>query len=415
MPVASTTVRRLRQRSTDGRLGVALWFLLVVSTATGASVQASDRLIEFLNVPPRPDVIATDQATHNDATRRQAPQLLRRPSVGPIVVFGVANAQREPTAVPAGGHTSDESSRRARAADAISSANESGRTSSHGAGASTPTERPFQQALRRSLQRIQPPRTDFRTAKPYKAQHTSEPCKTSGCSCHATDSCGTDRPTRDIHRRANKASRPSTSLAVVFNGGDRHGGAMPTDLIQSFASTRSEFAGGELATTPPLPDPATLQAIEHMQRPLDSIGDLTADITLPAGRIPENQAADVFQASAPVLHAAGTSRGWAVQDFHWCATALCHRPLYFEEVNLERYGYTHSHCLQPAISTAHFFATVPALPYKMVANCPWDCGYTLGHYRPGGCAPWQIHWLPLRLDAGIVQGGVVTGLVFLLP
>ena len=83
---------------------------------------------------------------------------------------------------------------------------------------------------------------------------------------------------------------------------------------------------------------------------------------------------------------------------------FCHRPLYFEEINLERYGYGCGWCLQPGASAAHFFGTVPALPYLMTVDCPHECIYTLGHYRPGSCPPWRAtgrpatHW-PLRPKA----------------
>lgn len=108
-------------------------------------------------------------------------------------------------------------------------------------------------------------------------------------------------------------------------------------------------------------------------------------------------------------------RAIAMQEVSWAAPATCHRPLYFEEVNLERYGFSQFGYLQPVASAAHFFATVPLLPYKMTLDPPCECIYTLGHHRPGSCVPYRIHQLPLQLDAAAVEAGVVTGLVFLIP
>ena len=59
------------------------------------------------------------------------------------------------------------------------------------------------------------------------------------------------------------------------------------------------------------------------------------------------------------------TRVWQPITFTWKASALCHKPLYFEEVALERYGHTVGLGLQPVVSAAHFFLTVPVLPYKM--------------------------------------------------
>jgi hypothetical protein len=86
-------------------------------------------------------------------------------------------------------------------------------------------------------------------------------------------------------------------------------------------------------------------------------------------------------------------------------------------VNLERYGYTVSPILQPAISGAHFFLTIPTLPYKMVVQPPHECVYTLGYYRAGSRAPRRWHHMDLVWDptAVAVEGLMVTGLVFLIP
>ena len=108
-------------------------------------------------------------------------------------------------------------------------------------------------------------------------------------------------------------------------------------------------------------------------------------------------------------------------NFNWDATCLCYQPLYFEEINAERYGYVcGGHCCcsciaQPAASAAHFFATIPALPYCLAAECPTECVYTLGHYRPGNCVPWRWNWPPCDLHAAAITAGVYTGFVFALP
>ena len=142
--------------------------------------------------------------------------------------------------------------------------------------------------------------------------------------------------------------------------------------------------------------------------------ELTVNISLPEGKLPESAYARCVSHTA----LSGDRRlydGWMQYEYHWAATGLCHRPLYFEEINAERYGYTPSYLLQPFISGIRFFSTIPALPYKMALDCPCECTYTLGHYRPGSCNPYRWNRLPLRIGAATVEVGFIAGLILLIP
>jgi len=108
-------------------------------------------------------------------------------------------------------------------------------------------------------------------------------------------------------------------------------------------------------------------------------------------------------------------RDWYGTDFYWKASGLCHKPLYFEQVALERYGHSWAMPVQAVFSGAHFFATVPILPYKMGMDPPWECQYALGYYRPGNCAPFLVPAVPISVRGGLLQAGVMTGGVFLFP
>jgi hypothetical protein len=107
-------------------------------------------------------------------------------------------------------------------------------------------------------------------------------------------------------------------------------------------------------------------------------------------------------------------RRFATTTFTWKAAGYCHKPLYFEDWNLERYGHSHGWA-DPVVSAAHFFVTLPVLPYKMGVELPWECVYPLGYYRPGNCAPWTCPAVPISYRGMAVQAATVTGLVFLLP
>ncbi len=110
-----------------------------------------------------------------------------------------------------------------------------------------------------------------------------------------------------------------------------------------------------------------------------------------------------------------TPRQWTPTTMTYAASNLCHKPLYFEEVNLERYGHTAGPLAQPIISSAHFFLNIAVLPYKMGVHSPQECQYALGYYRPGNCAPWIIPPVPLSVRGAWYQATAVTGTALLIP
>jgi len=108
-------------------------------------------------------------------------------------------------------------------------------------------------------------------------------------------------------------------------------------------------------------------------------------------------------------------RSWAPTTFHWTASALCHKPVYFEDLQVERYGHTLGPWLQSVASGGHFFLSVPMLPYAMGLFPPNECVYTLGYYRPGSCTPYMLDALPLSIRAILFEGGAWAGAGFLIP
>lgn len=124
--------------------------------------------------------------------------------------------------------------------------------------------------------------------------------------------------------------------------------------------------------------------------------------------------------TSPTSEASGAPSRFNPQLVNWAAPAFYTNPLYFEQPNVERYGHYVGICdgdnlTQSAISAAHFFVCVPVLPYKIGVECPTECNYTLGSYRPGSCNPHQLVKPPLSLRGLVFEGAAATGLVFLLP
>ncbi|MFW6169816.1 MAG: hypothetical protein ACODAD_04940 [Planctomycetota bacterium] len=108
-------------------------------------------------------------------------------------------------------------------------------------------------------------------------------------------------------------------------------------------------------------------------------------------------------------------RNWAPSTLTWKATAACHKPLYFEDRELERHGHTAGPFKQPFLSGATFLGKLLTVPYQTGINPPWECQYELGHYRPGSCAPWLVPPLPLSVRGALSQAGTVVGGVNLFP
>ncbi|NQT16997.1 MAG: hypothetical protein HQ582_29840 [Planctomycetes bacterium] len=159
--------------------------------------------------------------------------------------------------------------------------------------------------------------------------------------------------------------------------------------------------------------------VEH--RPIGSLG---TNIVCSEGVLPPDCARAKFEPAGEAWDDGTPLRNWMQVAYPWEASYLCHRPLYFEEINLERYGYMNcdhrcggipAAVVQPVLSGAHFFATVPILPYKMVVEPPCKCIYALGHYRPGSPVPYRINRIPLRPTAGVVETAVIAGTVLAFP
>lgn len=205
-----------------------------------------------------------------------------------------------------------------------------------------------------------------------------------------------------------------TLFAVAWPG-QQAVGDEPSRLRILSSSRQTQIAPPPAAAAEELPEnsgPRPLPASDAWD--LKPIGAVSLDIAAPDGDFPENMAAPYLDAAGEYTDQSNLeSSGWSYA-YYWQASAFCHGPLYFEEVNLERYGYSCG-LLQPAASAAHFFTTLPLLPYKMAVERPGTCIYTLGHARPGSYTPFQIHRPPLRWDAALVEGAAVTGLIFLIP
>lgn len=141
--------------------------------------------------------------------------------------------------------------------------------------------------------------------------------------------------------------------------------------------------------------------------------DVPMSIRPPQGEMPTDLAAAVFahDAQADEEQANRTRQETIVS---WTPWTLCYRPLYFEEIELERYGCS-AGCFQPSISAAHFFLGVGLMPYKVATRLPRSCVCSNGFSScddvpPPGYEDCQIHW-----DAAAIEAATLAAIVLSLP
>ncbi len=211
-----------------------------------------------------------------------------------------------------------------------------------------------------------------------------------------------DEPTPAAPRQP--TSRPPATITPPGNLGELDSGTIQdsfrepqaldpgqTDWDQEMAQLR----GGQQP-------PACRKPEEILKR----IRDITSDISADAGDFPPE---------CPLGDSPFEPRMWQMTAFHWKASGLCHKPLYFEQVGVERYGHSLGPILQPIWSGVDFYGRIFLLPYEMGIEPPWECVYALGYYRPGSCAPKMIFPFPVSIRGGLLEAGAVLGAVYLLP
>jgi hypothetical protein len=219
-----------------------------------------------------------------------------------------------------------------------------------------------------------------------------------------------------VTARVPESGTESSAISVVAAAAaESRQAAAPTAVAEELPAAGAQRVERQLESYQAPADPSLADSGARL-RPYRPLTTVKIDAALPPGVTPsEENMEPVPGLRSPEISDLRLESGWGLVDYAWSPTLLCHRPLYFEQTNLERFGYTVGPCLQPVVSGAHFFATIPALPYKMTIDRPRDCISTLGHYRPGNRVPRQWHGLPLRADAATVEAATVVGLVLLLP
>jgi len=177
------------------------------------------------------------------------------------------------------------------------------------------------------------------------------------------------------------------------------------------------------ASAPPGPVQADGQ-LSGIQR-IKSIRQISLDITPPAiyddtkmlVQPPHDYAAEALPALAaqqPFTRGDLIDYGY---DWHPSPVGLtfCYQPLYFEEVNLERYGRSYG-ILQPAVSLGNFYGRIPLLPYLAFAQPARRCTYQAHWSLPGYRIPCkERHEFVPSLHGATAEVAALYGIILLIP
>lgn len=135
----------------------------------------------------------------------------------------------------------------------------------------------------------------------------------------------------------------------------------------------------------PAPKPTAVRSVAEMIGPPKAPWDLFAQSQTTREFL---EGAEYFSQQRTNLGPAGLSE-WSPAGYAWQSPAFCYSPLYFEQINFERYGQGRSTPFAGASSAARFVGHTLILPISMIHNPPWCKECTLGHHRPGNCTPVQ--------------------------
>jgi hypothetical protein len=98
-------------------------------------------------------------------------------------------------------------------------------------------------------------------------------------------------------------------------------------------------------------------------------------------RTPTESAYEKASAVATDRTRSDTETPWVGSRAGWTAPEFYTRPLYFEQVQLERYESSAPAWVRPTVSYSQFLTAIPLLPFKVFATRPRDRVYTVGHHK----------------------------------
>lgn len=148
-------------------------------------------------------------------------------------------------------------------------------------------------------------------------------------------------------------------------------------------------------------------ALSRLRKPLRQIR-IAASEQEPSS--PVNQAAAMGnQSSAELISDSGSS----IQRYRRRTVCFSHRPLYFQQPNMERCGNGYG-CATSAISGVHFLGSALTFPYHAAKQHPGCPVHANGNCRCGQSFPVDLDPRPIDLKAAATQLATMAGISFLL-
>lgn len=146
--------------------------------------------------------------------------------------------------------------------------------------------------------------------------------------------------------------------------------------------------------------------IESLRKPIRSIR-ITAKTSAP---VPESVADEVLSRTESLTL---SSSGSTLSPPNRYTSSFCHRPLYFEELNLERCGNTYG-CATNAVSGFHFLTNTAMLPYRLATQRPDYTVPTRGDCQT--CQEYSHDIEPFGFEPRgvLVEAAAAAGFVFLM-
>lgn len=122
----------------------------------------------------------------------------------------------------------------------------------------------------------------------------------------------------------------------------------------------------------------------------------------------------VFPSDVPIAPPGVTYQGRAWPRFVSTipASVTAYNPLYFEDKNVERYGWD-AGIFQPALSAGKFYLDLVMLPYNIGAQWPWSLEYNAGYALPGDPEPYRLYWPRLSCTGAALESLAVLGIIAL--
>ena len=124
---------------------------------------------------------------------------------------------------------------------------------------------------------------------------------------------------------------------------------------------------------------------------------------------PENKACQFMDAYAPTFYE--TPMRYGAQRPTRNAHVFWHRPLYYEDPNLERCGQANG-CLTTAVSTVHFVTAIAFTPYLTGATHPATCVQSLPDCPTCQSFDCRAYWPGWSMKGAVAQAAAVSGLYF---